>query len=62
MELPRSSMNVYPSKKDIEDIAIELSTEPVFLEKDWHVSRIVDALSHPCVLVQWRKGSHLKWH
>ncbi|MBK9984024.1 MAG: nucleotidyl transferase AbiEii/AbiGii toxin family protein [Saprospiraceae bacterium] len=34
-----------PNKKDIQDIAIELSTEPVFLEKDWHVSRIVDALS-----------------
>jgi hypothetical protein len=38
-------MSVSPNKKDIEEIAIELATEPVFLEKDWHVSRIVEALS-----------------
>ncbi|MEO6131881.1 MAG: nucleotidyl transferase AbiEii/AbiGii toxin family protein [Saprospiraceae bacterium] len=38
-------MNVSPSKKDIQEIAIELATEPVFLEKDWHVSRIVESIS-----------------
>lgn len=38
-------MNVSPDKKDIEDIAIELGTEPVFLEKDWHVTLIIQGLS-----------------
>lgn len=34
-------MSVSPSKAEIEQIAIELATEPVFLEKDWHVSWMV---------------------
>lgn len=33
------------SKKDLEDIAIELGTEPVFLEKDWHVTLMIECMS-----------------
>lgn len=38
-------MSMFPNKQDVRDIATELRTSAVFLEKDYHVSRIIKALS-----------------
>ncbi len=38
-------MNTFPSEGTILMLATELNTEPAFLEKDWHVSNVIKALS-----------------
>lgn len=40
-----SSMSTFPKKDTIFKLATELNTEPAFLEKDWHVSNVLKALS-----------------
>lgn len=45
MRVLKYPMSVFPDIEIIDQIATELNIDSVFLEKDWHVSNVIKALS-----------------